>query len=58
MNAPALCPECLRKNVVATATGPTCTHNSRAGNWWPAGWQTMHEPERVRFLEDLNALNT
>lgn len=54
--SPALCPACLRENRVATVKGPTCPHQPNAGaNWWPAGWATMGEVERVKWLNGKDA---
>ena len=48
---PALCPQCLAAGIVAEPSGPTCAHNLPAGaDWWPAGWATMPEPERIDWL--------
>lgn len=36
---PTLCPLCLAANVIATAGGPTCTHQSTSGTaWFPDWW--------------------
>lgn len=57
--APTLCPQCLDNNVIATASGPTCTHRERTGAaWFPEWWlqPPVFEPSQRRneWLE-LNA---
>lgn len=52
-NAPALCPVCMSRNVVAPAGGPTCAHNRPPGaSWWPQDWPTMPEHERLAWLAE------
>jgi hypothetical protein len=53
-----LCSDCLRENIIAPTAGPTCRHQDDAGvYWWPAGWSSMHEHERVQWLEDRKVKN-
>lgn len=49
---PDYCLLCLAENVVAPVGGPTCKHQPKHGlAWWPDGWQTMTEYERVEWLK-------
>lgn len=52
MIAPTFCPLCLAANVVATATGPTCQHNT--AGWFPADWATMGEAARLAWIASCN----
>jgi hypothetical protein len=51
MIAPTFCPLCLAANVVATATGPTCSHTA---GWFPADWSKMGEAARLAWIANNN----
>lgn len=49
---PMYCGACLAENVVAVAGGPTCRHSQPSGlAWWPEGWATMAEMDRIEWLK-------
>ncbi len=46
-----LCPQCRAEGVIATVNGPTCKHQEKTGaQWWPDGWATMPEQDRLEWL--------
>lgn len=61
---PDFCPECLKKNVVATTNGPTCSHVEQSGAaWWPTGWEldstrpgAMTQGQRIEWLQAKRSL--
>ena len=49
---PTYCGACLAENVVAVVGGPTCRHSNPSGlAWWPNGWMTMPEADRIEWLK-------
>ena len=45
------CAECAKAGVIATKSGPTCTHSEKSGvNWWPADFSAMDEQRRVEWI--------
>lgn len=48
---PTYCGACLAENVIAVVGGPTCRHSNPNGlAWWPNGWMTMPEADRIEWL--------
>ena len=48
-----LCPLCLAVNIVASDTGPTCSH-TRGDDWWPENWDKMSDEARLEWLKEKN----
>lgn len=59
--AAELCPLCQASGVIATRTGPTCTHKENTGTkWFPDWWldgpfENGGEHRRIAFLVQNNA---
>ena len=51
---PALCPDCLRAGIIATADGPTCRHVPKPdAAWFPDWWTTAPEDKRTEYIERM-----
>lgn len=55
--SPNLCPQCLAQNIIATANGPTCTHQPNADAlWFPSWWlEPAGDVRRVNYINTHNA---
>lgn len=57
--APDLCPRCLALSIIATRTGPTCSHRTPNGAAWFPPWWTdratdpASAPRRAEYLQLL-----